>query len=185
MLPGSRRLTRVRRQRGTAGRRPVALPAAAPRGDSGERLVGPRSDPDNGGSRRASPLHARPPGLRPRDAPGITTLRWPGGRGLGGPGTLGRCPRVSGADPPRGTGAGCAPLWVSREGTCGPAAPRELAESVGPSNSLSPTGAAASCPGVPGSRPCCGGGRARPRRLGSQTLTALSPLPTPELHCFV
>ena len=100
------------------------------------------------------PLHSRPPGLHPRDAPGFPTLPLPWGRGLGVAGrwNLGRCPRVYDADPPRGTGAGCAPLWISREGTCGRAAPRELAESVGPSNSLSPSRAAASYPGVPGSQ---------------------------------
>lgn len=37
--------------------------------------------------------------------------------------------------------------------------PRELAESVGPSNSLSPSRAAASCPGVPGAGPGCSGGQ--------------------------
>lgn len=88
---------------------------------SGERPGGPRREPDNGGSGRASPLHSRNPGPGPPRRPGTPDLALAmGAWGLrGGRWTLGRCPGVCGADPPGGTRALCEPLGIPLEGTCG------------------------------------------------------------------
>lgn len=95
----------------------------------------------------------------------------------GRPWTSGRCPGVCGADTPRGTGAQRAPLWSPLEGTCGRAAPRELAESMGPSDSLFPSRAGVPAPGSPARVPVAAGTERNPavRELGRRPGSALSP----------
>ena len=93
MLRGSRWLGRVRRPRGTAGRRPIALPATEPGGDSGERPVGPRARARQWGQRAGfSPCTRDPPGCtpatprdsRPCPCPGGVGSVWPAGGIWGG-----------------------------------------------------------------------------------------------------
>lgn len=69
-----------------AGPLVTVQPLCQPRrraGTSGERPLGPRPGPDNGGSGRASPRRSRSPGPCPTGARGLLTLTLPWACGLG------------------------------------------------------------------------------------------------------
>lgn len=142
-------------------------------GTSGERLLGPRPEPDNGDRGGLFPSTRAPLGRAPAAA---RDSRGPGPGGVGSArraadfraaSQRGRC-----GPSPRNLRAACA-LWNlppgCAPGTCG---------EHGTSPAFSPYRASASCPRVPGSVPTAAGARARPRRPGSRTLFGLSPLPT-------